>query len=258
MRSNLTKRKLAEGSVTLGCWCGLGNARAARRLAGAGFDWLMIDREHSPIDHAATAECILAVADGAAGKVAPLVRVPDLSPGHVKQALDAGAFGLLAPMITSVQEVRAFVEACRYAPKGSRGVFGAGASHQAFDTTFQEYYQNANGEVLIAVQIETRAALEQVGEIAAVDGVDVLFVGPNDLMAALGLQPAYDSEDPVLMEAMDKVLEACRREAKSGGILVASPEAARRRIAHGFRFVGMGNDLGYMVGGAKAALSAAT
>jgi 2-keto-3-deoxy-L-rhamnonate aldolase RhmA len=257
MRINETKRKLQAGEVAVGCWFGLGSPRAARRLAAdAGFDWLMIDLEHSPIDREGMAACILAIADGSEGKVAPLVRVPDLSPGHVKQALDAGAYGVLAPMITTVDEVTAFVQGCRYAPQGVRGVYGSGASTQAFKAPFAEYYDAANAQILIAVQIETRPALDAADAIAAVDGVDVLFVGPNDLQAALGLKPRYDSTEPELLAAYERVLAACRRHGKAAGILTASPEGARQRRADGFTFVGMGNDLAYMIAGAKSALAA--
>jgi 4-hydroxy-2-oxoheptanedioate aldolase len=183
------------------------------------------------------------------------VRVPDLSPGHIKHALDAGAYGILAPMITTVDEVVAFVRGCRYPPQGNRGVYGGTAGTATFQAPFPEYYDGANGQVLIAVQIETRPALEAADEIAAVEGVDVLFVGPNDLQAALGQKPRYDSSDPELLAAYKRVVSACQEHGKAAGILTASPEAARQRMAEGFRFVGMGNDMAYMVNGAKAALS---
>ncbi|MBI3762723.1 MAG: hypothetical protein HY260_12810 [Chloroflexi bacterium] len=256
MRTNQTKRKLQSGQTALGCWLTLGSPRAARALAaGTTFDWVMIDLEHNPIDREAMAACVLAVADGSAGRTAPMVRVPDLSPGHVKQALDAGAYGILAPMVMGAADVAAFVENCLYPPKGIRGVYGGAAFNYTFNPAPGEYFKTASDEILIAVQIETRPALAEVDAIAAIEGLDMLFVGPNDLHATLGLQPRYESDEPAFVAALDSVVAACRKHGKAAGILSANPEMASRMIAKGFGFVGIGNDAGHMVNAAKAVLA---
>lgn len=257
MRTNQTKLKLQSSEAAFGCWLTLGSARAARKLAAeANFDWLMVDTEHNPIDREAVAACILAIADGSAGRVAPMVRVPDLTAGNVKQALDAGAYGILAPMVMGAAEAAAFVEACRYPPQGMRGVYGSTAARYTFDATSEEYFKTANRQILVAVQIETRPALAEVEAIGAVDGVDVLFVGPNDLHAALGLQPRYDSGEPAFVAAVQAVLAACGKHGKAAGILCPDAAMAAKRIAQGFRFVGIGQDTVHMISAAKAALAA--
>lgn len=258
MRANQTKHKLQSSEAAFGCWLTLGSARAARRLAAeANFDWLMVDTEHNPIDREAVAACILAISDGSAGRVAPMVRVPDLTAGNVKQALDAGAYGILAPMVMGTAEAAAFVAACRYPPLGMRGVYSTSGARYTFDATSEEYFRAANREILIAVQIETLPALAEVEAIAAVDGVDVLFVGPNDLHAALGLQPRYDSGEPAFVAAVEAVIAAAQKHGKVAGILSPDPAIAAQRIAQGFRFVGIGQDAGHMISAAKAALAAA-
>ncbi len=257
MRTNLTKQKLQNGEKTLGCWLTLGSARAYRKMAADGtFDWLMIDTEHNPMDRETVAACILNIAEGSGGRVAPMVRVPDLAPANIKHALDAGAYGILAPMITSVQDVVTFVEGCRYPPAGMRGVYGSPGAHITFATTLPEYFRGANSQIMVAVQIETRPALQAVDEIAAVDGVDMLFVGPGDLHVALGMMPQNDSAEPTFLAALDTVLAACRKHGKAAGILCMEVETARRRLAQGFQFVGVGNDIGHLMNGAKAALAA--
>jgi len=257
MRINETKRKLRNGETSLGCWTTFGSPRVLRRLAAdGGFDWLMIDTEHNPIGREATADCILAVAEAAGGRVAPLVRVPDLAVSNVKQALDAGAYGVLAPMINNAAEVAAFVNNCRYPPQGGRGVYGSPAAHLTFDTNLPDYFHGANEQVLVSAQIETLAALEEVERIAAVEGLDVLFVGPGDLHAALGLMPQNDSTEPAFLRALDKVLSACEKHGKTAGTLCMTVEAAHKRLAQGFRFVGIGNDASHLAAGARSMLAA--
>lgn len=256
MRTNQTKHKLQSGQAAFGCWLTLGSPRAARALAaGTSFDWMMVDLEHNPIDREAMAACVLAIADGSAGRVAPMVRVPDLAPGHVKQVLDAGAYGILAPMVMGAADVATFVENCLYPPKGMRGVFGAAAYNYTFQPEPGEYFKTANDEILTAVQIETRPALEEVDAIAAIEGLDMLFVGPNDLHATLGLQPRYESDEPAFVAAVESVVNACQKHGKIAGILSANPEMASRMIAKGFHFVGIGSDVLHMTNAAKAVLA---
>jgi len=257
MRINDTKRKLQNGQVALGCWTGLASSRGLRRLAAdTGFDWMMIDTEHNPIDRELSASCILSIADGSGGRVAPLARVPDLAQGHVKHMLDSGAYGVLAPLIFTVEEAEAFVRSCRYPPQGVRGVYASAPAAYTFDAPFDDYYRTANEQVLVAVQIETLPALHAAEAIAAVDGVDVLFVGPNDLQAALGLHPKSGSTEPKYLEALRAVVRACNKHGKAPGILAPNAEVGRNMMAEGFTFVGVGNDLSFMLNGAKATLEA--
>jgi 2-keto-3-deoxy-L-rhamnonate aldolase RhmA len=235
----------------------LGSPPLVRRLAAdGGFDWLMIDTEHNPMSRETAAACIQAAADGSRGRTAPLVRVPDLAVSNIKQALDSGAYGVLAPMINTVAEVEAFVSNCHYPPQGMRGVYSAPSGLATFDATFADYYHGANEQVLVSVQIETLAALEVVEGIAAVDGLDVLFVGPGDLHAALGLMPRNDSDEPDFLAALDRIVAAGRKHRKTVGTLCMTVETAHRRIAQGFNFVAVGNDIGHLLAGARGALSA--
>ncbi len=257
MRTNETLRKLRAGQVSLGCWYTSGSRPLARRLASdAGFDWLMIDTEHNAMDRETVAACIQAVADGSQGRTAPLVRVPDLAVSNIKQALDSGAYGVLAPMVNNAEEAQAFASNCRYPPVGARGVYSAPLSLTTFDATFADYFHGANEQVLASVQIETLAALEAVDEIAAVENVDVLFVGPADLHAALGLLPRNDSDEPKFQEALSRIVKAAQKHNKILGTLCMTADTAKTRIAQGFTFIGLGNEVSHMLNGVKSALGA--
>jgi 2-keto-3-deoxy-L-rhamnonate aldolase RhmA len=242
---NPVKERLTQGEPTIGYWLSLAAPAAAEVLAASGIDWLMIDTEHSPAG-GETVEHMLRAMKGT--PVVPLVRVAANDPALIKQALDRGALGVLVPLVGSAEQARAAVAASRYPPAGIRGVAGTRASGYGAD--LPRYFEEWNRQVLVAVQIETVAALEQVEAIAAVPGLDVLFIGPNDLSAGLGCFRRFDHPD--FRGAVRRILEAARRAGIAAGYMTAGPAEALARIAEGFHFVALGSDA-RLLGAAAAA-----
>lgn len=247
MKTNPVKAKLRRGEPTFGTWLSLGDWTAARVLARCGFDWLTLDLEHSPIDWGRAAAILGAVAD--AGSV-PLVRVPEGSHHYVKRALDAGAFGVVVPMVESVEQARAAVAAAKYPPEGNRSLGGAWHAVN-FETTAAEYFERANDEILVVLQTESPRGIDAAEAIYALPGCDAVFVGPTDLRrtmrAALGRQPTDDEFETVLA----RVVAAGRKTGTPTGIHVMDAAEARRRAAQGMQFIAVANDLGLLLAKAE-------
>ncbi|PWY81998.1 Phosphoenolpyruvate/pyruvate domain-containing protein [Aspergillus heteromorphus CBS 117.55] len=237
------KQVLAQGTrVALGVWQLLPGSNLARILARAGYDWVLVDCEHGNIDDAAMHESVAAVASYG---VSPIVRVPDFQSWMIKRALDAGAHGVLAPLVRSVADVRAFVDAARFPPQGRRG-FGSPFAMDRFAVglTASQYLAQANATLLLAVQIETREALDAADAIAAVEGLDLLFVGPFDLGNSIG-HPVQDGEiDATLEAAIGTVLRAAHAAGKKAGIYCGDGTQARHYADLGFDLVNVLTDVG--------------
>ncbi|AOK61823.1 4-hydroxy-2-oxo-heptane-1,7-dioate aldolase [Burkholderia ubonensis] len=236
MPSNPFKAALARGDAQIGLWLGLTSPYSAEVVAGAGFDWLLIDGEHAPN----TVPTILAQLQAIAPYPShPVVRVPWNDPVIVKQVLDLGARSLLVPMVQSAAEARAAVAATRYPPEGIRGVGSALARASRWNRV-GDYLPRANGEMAVLVQVETRAGLDAVDAIARVDGVDGVFIGPADLAADLGHlgNPGH----PDVQAAIDHAIRAIKAAGKAPGILSADEAAARRYLEAGALFVAVGVD----------------
>jgi 4-hydroxy-2-oxoheptanedioate aldolase len=224
MKQNPIKQKIRRGEPTIGTWLSLASVIAAERMALAGFDWLTIDLEHAPTNWE-TALAMVAVV-GSHG-VAPLVRVPSSSDENIKRALDLGAAGIVAPMVTSPEQAKAVVASCKYPPDGVRSLAG-GRNDAAWGTDSATYFKRANEEIFVCVQIENVQAVEQAEEILAVPGIDCAFVGPQDLTGALGLAPMLDNPDPTFEAAVEKVIAAAKKNGIGSGLMVGSAESARR------------------------------
>lgn len=235
MIENRLKRLLREDRPAIGHWVGLPCPAVAEILTLHEPDWLVVDTEHGPIGWE-TAEDILRAMQGTG--VTPLVRVAANDPALIKQALDRGAMGVIVPLVGGPEEAELAVRAARYPPDGIRGVAGTRASR--YGLTLSEYFAAWNREVLVICQIETAQGLAQADRIAAVEGVDVLFVGPHDLSASLERFRHFDT--PEFGAAVERVLGAARRHGKAAGYLAADAEDALRRIEQGFRFVGISSD----------------
>ena len=251
MRTNHVKQAIRQGRPTIGTWLSLGSVLAAERMAAAGFDWLTIDLEHAPTnwETAATMAAVIA-AQGAA----PLVRVPSSSDENIKRALDLGAWGVVAPMVTSPEQARAVVASCKYPPDGVRSLAG-GRNDLGWGTDSATYFARANDEVFVCIQIEHIRALEALDEILAVPGVDCAFVGPQDLSASLGIQPPQlDSPDPRYQEALTRVRDAARRRGIGAGLMVASAAEARRRRDEGFTMVALAAEVRLLTAAASQAV----
>ncbi len=247
MRGNHVRRRLAAGEASVGTWLTLPSPEAAEYVSRVGFDWLVADAEHNPMDIRTLAQMFAAIA---ASPTAPMVRIPWNSPEHFKRVLDAGAWGVVVPMVNSKVEAEQAVESARYAPLGQRSV-GGGRHAMSFGTTAAEYYSHANDEILLVLQIEHIDGVENVDEIMSVPGVDAMFIGPNDLAASmgLGLGVPLESDEPRLMEAIQHAREACVRHGVAPGIHCSSAAAVNRRIAEGFQYCAMASELRYMLGG---------
>ncbi|HHX38917.1 MAG TPA: 2-dehydro-3-deoxyglucarate aldolase [Armatimonadetes bacterium] len=250
MRTNEVKRQLREGETTLGSWLTLPDVIAAHYMARAGFDWLTVDMEHSPTSLETATLMFQAIAQ--AGCV-PLARVPWNTPENVKRVLDSGAFGVVFPMQNTRAEVEQAVGATLFPPQGFRSV-GASLPTLAFDTDGGTYFQRANDEILVVIQIEHIQAVECAEDLLSVPGVDAVFIGPADLSASMGLQPGASAGDPRFQEAVEHVRATAARLGVAPGIHVFSVEDARARLAQGFRFVALGSEARFMTGAAQAAL----
>jgi 2-dehydro-3-deoxyglucarate aldolase len=251
--NNPVKQRLAAGEQLFGCWLTLASPLVAEALAAAGFDFLVVDGEHSPADTMDTVALLQAIA---AGGSQPIVRVTDNTTWLAKRALDAGSPTLLIPMVGSADEARRAVAAMRYPQQGNGGARGvAGIVRAARYGLAADYVRTANESACTIVQIESAAAVEAAEEIAAVDGVDALFVGPADLAASLG--HLGDSRHPQVQQAIDRVAAAAKRQGKAAGIFAGSAAEARDYAARGFSLVSVAADVVWLLAGARQALATA-
>jgi 4-hydroxy-2-oxoheptanedioate aldolase len=218
-------------------------------MAHAGFDWVCVDTQHGVIDYQQMVGMLQAVSST---DVTPLVRVPWNEPGIIGKTLDAGARGVIIPMVNSVAEAERAVCACRYAPAGARSYGPLRATYYAG----ADYYQHANDDVLCIVMIETKEAVERVDDILSVPGVDAVYIGPADLSITLGLPPAPAQEAAVFNDAIAKVLQSCRAHGVVPGI-AGNRVTAPVRAEQGFRLVEAASDAGVLGIGAGEALKAA-
>jgi 2-dehydro-3-deoxyglucarate aldolase len=234
---NAFKQRLLAGETLIGCWCSLANPITTEVLGVAGFDWLLLDGEHSPNDVRTFIPQLMALKDSAS---APIVRPSWNETVEIKRLLDAGFYNFLVPFVQTADDARRAVAATRYPPAGVRGVSVSQRSNRF--GTVADYFRDVNAQICVIVQIESRAGLEAAAEIAAVDGVDALFVGPSDLAAAFGHLGAPDH--PSVQAAIAEIFAAARAAGKPSGILAPVEADARRYLAMGATFVGVGSDLG--------------
>jgi 4-hydroxy-2-oxoheptanedioate aldolase len=242
------KDRLVAGAPLLGLWQSLASPYTTEICARTGFDWLLFDGEHAPN----TLQTLLGQLQAAAPfPVEAIARVPSGEPVAIKHYLDLGFTTLLMPMIDSAEHARTVVAATRYPPHGVRGVASAVSRAAGFGAN-PDYLATAHLGLAVIVQIESRAGLEAIDAIAAVEGVDALFVGPADLAASLGHlgNPGH----PEVQQAIDHAKARIDAAGKPAGIFATSPEDARRRGEEGFSFISIGTDIGLLARGAAALL----
>ena len=250
MRSNPVKAKLKQGQPTFGTWLSLGDMYATRVLARMGFDWLTLDLEHSPIDWTCAAAIFGCIAD--AGCV-PLARVPEGKSHYIKRALDAGAWGIVVPMVDTVEQAEEAISAAKYPPWGTRSV-GGGTHAMNFGAQATDYYDRANDEILVVLQTESPRGVENAEAIYQVPGCDAIFVGPNDLRQQMikqdGQKPTPDEHEAMIQ----RVIETGKKVGTPTGIHAMSAEDALQRAQQGMQFLAIGSDLRFMVSEAQRSL----
>lgn len=235
MRSSDLKERVLSHEVLIGTFLNLGSPLAAEACALAGYDWLLVDLEHGfGGEDALLGQLLAAESHG----VSTVVRVETPERIRSGRVLDLGAAGVMFPRLEAASEVQQALGHLRFPPKGDRGV--ATYNRACGFGRRSEALQSADDRVLGIVQIESPAALQNLSSIAAVGGVDVLFVGPRDLSHALGIPGGY--EEPVFKEALGRVIEACGAAGVAPGLLASSAEAAKRYVSEGFTFIGIGSD----------------
>jgi 4-hydroxy-2-oxoheptanedioate aldolase len=242
---NAFKHALAAGRPQIGLWSSLSSSYSVEAVAGAGFDWLLLDTEHSPNDLESVLGQLQAAAPYATSAV---VRIAINDTVLIKRYLDIGAQSLLIPMVNSAEEARAAVAATRYPPAGVRGIASATRANRF--GRVPDYARRAAEEICVLVQAETRHAMDNLEAIAAVEGVDGVFIGPGDLHASLGY--AGEQANPAVLPVIDEGIGKIRTAGKAPGILTGAEELARRWLALGALFVAVGADVGLLARGADA------
>lgn len=251
MIPNRLKAIWSEGRPALNGWLSIGNPFTAEIMAAQGYDSVTVDLQHGALDYGAALPMLQAMR--ASGAV-PLARVPWLEPGIIMKVLDAGAYGVICPMVNTAADARRLVDAVRYPPAGSRSfgptraVYAAGANYAA----------EANGEVLALAMVETREAVENLDAIAATPGLDGLYVGPADLTFSLHegrLAPAFDREEPEMIAVLQAIVAACRRAGIRAGLHCGTPDYAARAVGWGFDLTTVGGDARLLAAAAGASVA---
>jgi 2-keto-3-deoxy-L-rhamnonate aldolase RhmA len=244
---NRSMQKLDRGDAVVGAWLLSGSTRAAEVLAQTSVDWVSIDTEHAPHSPERVEALVRAIEPHAT----PLVRLPSVETavsGGAKHALDSGAKGVIVPGVDTPADAEDVVRATYFPPSGERGVAGTTRAN-TYGENFDDYVATANDETLVVVQIESPSAVEQVEEILAVDGIDVAFIGENDLSAAYG-HPG-EKGHPDVTAAVERVFEAAQSNDVYPGIAGRTPEIQAERTERGFRFFLLGADLTFMRNGVE-------
>ena len=250
MRTNPVKRKLREGKPTFGTWLSLCDLYATRTLARAGFDWLTVDIEHSAVDWSQATMLFGAIAD--AGCV-PLARVPEGTHSLIKRVLAAGAWGIVVPMVDTVEQAQLAIRAAKYPPIGNRSI-GGGMHSINFGTTPTEYQQKWNDEVLVVLQTESPTGVANAEKIYALEGCDAIFVGPNDLRWQMKKIGEPDPTDAEFEAMLDRVVAAGKKTGCPTGMHTFDAESALKRVKQGMQFIAVGSDLRFMTQAAQATL----
>lgn len=234
---NTFKTALKQRQVQIGCWLGFADGYAAEIMGTTGFDWLLVDGEHAPNDLGSIRDQ-LAVLEHSASH--PVVRVPIGETWMIKQVLDIGAQTVLVPMVNSADQARELVRACRYPPEGVRGV-GAALARASQFSSFSDYVDTANAQICLLVQVESKAGLDALDDILAVEGIDGVFIGPSDLAADMGF--GGNSAAPEVQTVIEDALRRIAASGKAPGILSLTDEFNRSYLEAGAQFVAVAIDV---------------
>ncbi len=240
------KKRLKEGETLNGCWLNLGSPLTAEIVGNAGFDWVLIDLEHGAGMEKDVLPQLQALQ---ASTTAAIIRVESNARQRIQRVLDFGAEGVMCPQIKNLEEAKKVVEGLYYPPDGKRGVAKM-VRATGFGKNFDAYQQNATENILGIVQIETTEVLAHLDEIAALNGVDVLFIGPADLSMSLGIFGQFDH--PLFKDALKKTIDAANKVGKAVGILLFDPNDYNTYREMGIKFIACGSDATFVANGAKS------
>ena len=248
MRENRLRTMWKNDQAAVNGWLAIPNGFSAETMAHQGWDTLTIDLQHGVVDYQAMVGMLQAISTT---DTVPVVRVPWLEPGILMKTLDAGAYGVICPMVNTREDAQKLVAYTHYAPRGTRS-FGP---VRALLYGGADYPQHANDTVVVFAMIETAQALDNLDAILSVEGLDAIYIGPSDLSLALGCTPTFDELDPKAAEAVDHILERANAHGVKAGIHNGGTEAALKRIGKGFRFVTVSSDARLMAAGAQQVVS---
>ena len=251
MRPNKVKQFWKEGKPLAVGWMGSPDTYMVEAMANSGFDVLVLDMQHGM--GIGPDRAVVAIQTVATTETQPLVRVPWNDPIYIQYVLDAGAYGVIVPMVNSRAEAEKAVGATKYFPLGYRS---NGANRSRYVAPEGDYFANANAEILCFVMIETTQAIENLEEIATTPGVDGFYIGPSDLAITMGLVPKLDHNAPQHIEAVQKVIDCAKKHNLMAGIHTTGPEEVLRRYKQGFNLCPLGSDGGFVGAGARAAVAA--
>ncbi len=249
MRENRLRTLWRDDKTAINGWLHIPDGFSAETMAHQGWDTLTVDMQHGAIDYQAMVTMLQAISTT---PTVPIVRVPWLEPGIVMKTLDAGAYGVICPMVNTREEAQKLVAYTHYAPRGTRsfgpirGLLYGGA----------DYPQHADATIVRFAMIETAQALDNLDAILSVEGLDAIYIGPSDLSLALGCRPVLDDVDPPVAQAIDHILARAKAHGVTAGIHNGDANTARARVAKGFRFVSIGSDARLMAAGAQSVLRA--
>jgi len=248
-RENRLRGLWSEGRAAVNGWLAVANGFSAETMAHQGWDTLTIDLQHGVVDYQAMVTMLQAISTT---PTVPLVRVPWLEPGILMKSLDAGAYGVICPMVNTREDAQKLVAWTHYAPRGTRS-FGP---VRAMLYSGADYPQRANDTIVAFAMIETAQALDNLDAILSVEGLDAVYIGPSDLSLALGCAPSFDDVDPKVAQAIDHILERAKAHGIVAGIHNGRPDVARARIAKGFQFVTVSSDARILASGSQQILAA--
>jgi 4-hydroxy-2-oxoheptanedioate aldolase len=244
MRENRLRTIWKSGGAAVNGWLAIPNGFSAETMAHQGWDSLTIDLQHGVVDYQAALAMLQAVSTT---NTVPVVRVPWLEPGILMKMLDAGAYGVICPMVNTREDAQRLVAYTHYAPRGTRS-FGP---IRALLYGGADYPQHANDTIVRFAMIETRQALDNLDSILSVEGLDAVYIGPSDLSLSLGCRPVFDDVDPPVEQAIAHILARAKAHGLVAGVHNGTPEVALKRIAMGFQFVTVSSDARLMAAGAQ-------
>lgn len=248
MRENRLRTLWKSGGAAVNGWLAIPNGFSAETMAHQGWDSLTIDLQHGVVDYQAMVGMLQAISTT---DTVPVVRVPWLDPAALMKALDAGAYGVICPMVNTREEAQRLVAYTHYAPRGTRS-FGP---VRALLYGGADYPQQANDTIVTFAMIETAQALDNLDDILSVEGLDAVYIGPSDLSLALDCRPVFDDVDPPVAQAIDHILERAKAHGLVAGIHNGTAEGALARVAKGFQFVTVSSDARLIAAGAQQVLA---